>query len=104
MRSVATLAVLLALSTFPAIAEPNSVKKVNEKRLVFKGPESIAYLRTGEKVSDQPFSGIAFFDGDNWRAEVTYSNGVLHGPVSVVANNKIISQFEYINGKRFLKE
>lgn len=46
------------------------------------------------------FTGVAFSEGDNWRAEVTYVKGILHGPVLVVVDNKVLSQFQYMNGQK----
>lgn len=48
----------------------------------------------------KPFSGVAFVAEGNWRAEMTYLNGTLHGPVTVIVNNKLFSQFSYSNGVR----
>lgn len=87
--------------------------KANSTRLSFD-ENGLAYLniKTKRKTSDGYednvhgvlFSGVAFTEGDNWRAEVTYSNGILHGPVVVVGNNKVLAQFEYVEGKKVMKE
>ena len=87
--------------------------KANSSRLSFD-ENGLAYLniktkrKTAEGYEDNVrrvlFTGIAFTEGENWRAEVTYSNGILHGPVVVVANNKVLSQFEHVEGKKVVKE
>ena len=51
-------------------------------------------------LKGKPFSGVAFVAEGNWRAEMTYLNGVLNGPVTVIVNNKLLSQFSYSNGVR----
>jgi len=51
-------------------------------------------------LKGKPFSGLAFVAEDNWRAEITYLDGVLDGPVTVIVNNKLFSQFSYSNGVR----
>lgn len=73
---------------------------VNERRLVFQGEEGRAYLTTAGKVAPGPFTGVAFVEEEWGRAELTYSNGILHGPVVVVVRNRVFSQFEYVNGKK----
>lgn len=94
---------LLATVPLHAQGEPR-VKRVSSARLVFHGSPELAYLKTGEKVSAEPFEGIAFTEGDGWRAECTYSNGVLEGPVTVINRNKLLYSFEYKNGKKVLKK
>ena len=51
-------------------------------------------------LKGKPFSGVAFVAESNWRAEMTYLNGTLDGPVTVIVNNKLFSQFSYSNGVR----
>jgi hypothetical protein len=51
-------------------------------------------------LKGKPFSGVAFVAEANWRAEMTYLNGTLDGPVTVIVNNKLFSQFSYSNGVR----
>jgi len=51
-------------------------------------------------LKGKPFSGVAFVAESNWRAEMTYLDGVLDGPVTVIVNNKLFSQFSYSNGVR----
>lgn len=95
------------------------IKAVPVSRLVFK--KQIAYLRSGEKVAAEPFSGIAFVrtpamsktvtysngllhgpeytKGKNWDRFVTYSNGVLHGRELVVVGGRRFYNFNYTNGE-----
>jgi len=70
------------------------VKKVNSSRLIFSN--DLAFV----KNSNIPFSGIAFTEGENWRAEVYYKEGILDGEVVVVANKKLLSRFRYDKGKK----
>ena len=72
------------------------VKKVNSSRLIFSN--DLAFV----KHSDVPFSGIAFTEGENWRAEVSYKEGMLDGEVVVVANKKLLSRFRYDKGKKIV--
>jgi len=51
-------------------------------------------------LKGKPFSGVAFVADANWRAEMTYLDGTLDGPVTVIVNNKLFSQFSYSNGVR----
>ena len=90
--------------TAPLHAQEPAARKVNASRLVLQGQEQRAYLTTAGKVAPEPFTGVAFVEESWGRAELTYSNGILHGPVVVVANNKVLSQFEYVNGKKVLKK
>jgi len=94
--------------------------KVNSKRLTFdkKGVAFLAYkgevlqpnysLPEGWSYADgkitKPFSGIAFTEGDNWRAEVTYKDGILDGEVVVVANNKLLYRFRYEKGVKVVEK
>jgi membrane-bound ClpP family serine protease len=73
-------------------AEKDSPRKVNEKRLAYAGE-----IRT---LNGKPFSGVAFAEGDNWRAEMTYKDGILDGEVVVVANNRLLSRFRYDKGRK----
>jgi uncharacterized Fe-S cluster-containing radical SAM superfamily enzyme len=81
-----------------AWAEPESPakRKVNEKRLAYEGE-----IRT---LNGKPFTGVAFVEGDNWRAEMTYKDGILDGEVVVVANNRLLSRFRYEKGRKILDE
>jgi hypothetical protein len=65
---------------------------VSEKRLSLDGGKWC--------LKGKPFSGVAFVADANWRAEMTYLYGVLDGPVTVIVNNKLFSQFSYSNGVR----
>jgi hypothetical protein len=89
----------------PATAQDSAAGKVSGARLVH-GDGGRVYLkkRGGRGLEEQPFSGVAFYEGDRWRAEMTYSNGILHGPVTVVANNRLLSQFRYERGVKILDE
>ena len=77
-------------------------RKVNSQRLEL-GPKDLAYVKRGLFHEELPFTGIAFTEESNWRAEVTYKNGILDGPVVVVVNNKVFSQFRYDKGKKVVE-
>jgi len=77
-------------------------RKVNSQRLEL-GPKDLAYVKKSLFHEDLPFTGIAFTEGEGWRAEVTYKNGILDGPVVVVVNNKVFSQFRYDKGKKVVE-
>jgi len=77
-------------------------RKVNSQRLEL-GPKDLAYVKKSLFHEDLPFTGIAFTEGEGWRAEVTYKNGILAGPVVVVVNNKVFSQFRYEKGKKVVE-
>ena len=77
-------------------------RKVNSQRLEL-GPKDLAYVKKSLFHEDLPFTGIAFTEESNWRAEVTYNNGILDGPVVVVVNNKVFSQFKYEKGKKVVE-
>ena len=90
-------------SGFLALSQPDQpVRKVALSRLVTQNGSSAVYLKTGPKVADVPFTGVAFVEEDWGRAEMTYAGGVLHGPVTVIVRNKLFSQFEYKNGQKVL--
>ena len=46
------------------------------------------------------FSGCVFAEGDNWRAEWTYKEGVLDGPVQVTVDEKLLYRFYYEQGQK----
>ena len=107
-------AVLLVLLCLGAVAEePAKLPKANASRLTFD-EQGLAYLniktkrKTAEGYEDNVrkvlFSGIAFTEGDNWRAEVTYKDGILDGEVVVVANNKLLYRFRYEKGRKVLAD
>lgn len=94
-------------------------KAVPLSRLTFK--KQVAYLRTGEKVAAEPFSGIAYVRtpaatktvtysngllhgpehtrGKNWNKMVTYSNGILHGREIMIVGSRRFYNFSYTNGE-----
>jgi len=84
--------------------DAGQIRKVNSTRLIFQGTEQLAYLQTGGRVAQSPFTGVAFTEGDGWRAEVSYSAGVLHGPVTVIKGNRLLASFRYENGKKVLEK
>jgi hypothetical protein len=96
----------LLLSAFlsPAQEEEKNVRtrKVNSERIEL-GKDELAYVRKGLSHEEAPFTGIAFTEGSSWRAEVTYKDGILDGPVTVVVNQKVFSQFRYEKGKKVLE-
>jgi hypothetical protein len=105
------VAFLCLLCLVPCIKAEDTAKlpKANASRLTCD-EQGLAYLniktkrKTAEGYEDNVrkvlFSGIAFTEGDNWRAEVTYKEGILDGEVVVVANNKLLSRFRYERGKK----
>jgi len=101
---------LFSLLCLGALAEePAKLPKFDASRLTFD-EQGLAYLniktkrKTAEGYEDNVrkvlFSGIAFTEGNNWRAEVTYKEGILDGDVVVVANNKLLYRFRYERGKK----
>lgn len=103
----------MALAGVLTAGESEKLPRANSARLTFDD-EGRAYLniKTKKKTPDGYqdnvhrvlFSGIAFTEGENWRAEVTYKDGILDGPVSVVVNQRILYQFRYEQGRRVLGE
>jgi len=96
---------LLSVVLSPAQEEEKNQRgprKVNSQRLEL-GPKDLAYVKKSLFHEDLPFTGIAFTEESNWRAEVTYKNGILDGPVVVVVNNKVFSQFKYEKGKKVVE-
>jgi hypothetical protein len=95
---------LLSAVMSPAQDEEKNVRtrKVNSERIQL-GKDELAYVRKGLSHEEAPFTGIAFTEESNWRAEVTYKNGILDGPVVVVVNNKVFSQFKYDKGKKVVE-
>jgi len=106
----------VAVAQFPSIPPPDiygiydiKLPKANASRLTFD-EQGLAYLniktkkKTAEGYEDNVrkvlFTGIAFTEGDNWRAEVTYKEGILDGEVAVVANNRLLYRFRYERGKK----
>jgi hypothetical protein len=93
--------------------DAEKLPRANASRLTFD-EQGLAYLniktkkKTPEGYQDNVhrvlFSGIAFWNGDDWRAEVTYREGIPDGPVSVVAKNRVLSQFRYEKGRKVLGE
>ena len=87
------------------------VTKANASRLSFDD-RGLAYLniKTKRKKADGSgwednvrkvlFTGVAFWDEPWGRAEVTYSNGILNGEVTVVSRNRLLHQFRYQDGVR----
>ena len=94
---------MLVLLCLGAVAEePAKPVKVSASRLIsVDGVEYLAKRGTREP-GDKPFTGIAFHEGDNWRAEVTYKEGILDGEVVVVANNKLLYRFRHEKGRKVL--
>ena len=89
------------------------------RRLVFKA--QVAYLRTGNKVAEEPFTGSVVMQnqafvktmsysngllhgtehtrGNNWEKLVTYSNGVLNGKEVMIVGSRLFYGFVYTNGE-----
>ena len=105
------LVALMALVTQAEQVEQVATKvtKANASRLSFDD-RGLAYLniKTKRKKADGSgwednvrkvlFTGVAFWDEPWGRAEVTYSNGILHGQVTVVSRNRLLYQFRYQDG------
>ncbi len=105
----------VAEAQFPSLPPPDiygiydtNLPRANASRLTFD-EQGLAYLniktkrKTAEGYEDNVqrvlFNGIAFHEGDNWRAEVTYKDGTLEGEV-VVANHRLLYLFRYERVKK----
>ena len=106
------LALLLSVLTLTIFAQEALPRKVNSSRLCLDANGLVCLniktkRKTAEGYEDKIhkvlFSGIAFTEGTNWRAEVTYQDGILDGPVTVVVNLKVFSQFRYEKGKKVVE-
>lgn len=85
--------------------------KVSSSRLTFD-ENGLAHLnvktkrKTAEGYEDNIrkvlFSGIAFTEGDDWRAEVNYKEGILDGEVIVTLNKQPLYRFSYEKGEKVL--
>ena len=98
---------LAAFFVLPLLAQdaPTKTPRVRHSRLCLDDDGLacvVTNLKNGIQMSD-PFTGIAFWDESWGRAEVTYKDGVLDGPVVVVVNNKVFSQFRYDKGRKVLE-
>jgi len=99
--------VLSAFFALPSLAQdaPTKTPKVRHSRLSLDDEGLtcvVTQLKNNIRMSD-PFTGVAFWDESWGRAEVTYKDGILDGPVVVVVNNKILSQFRYDKGRKVLE-
>jgi len=113
MRPAVVLIVTLSLLSGALAEEPAKLTKANSSRLTY-GEDGLAYLKiktkrkTAEGYEDNIrkvlFTGIAFTEGDNWRAEVTYKEGILDGEVVVVANNRLLYRFRYEKGVKVVEK
>ena len=111
-RGVCLPVLALFLSVLTISAQEPQPRKVNSSRLCLDA-NGLACLniktkrKTAEGYEDKIhkvlFSGIAFTEGTNWRAEVTYKDGILDGPVTVVVNQKVFSQFRYEKGRKVVE-
>ena len=95
------LALFLSVLTLTISAQEAQPRKVNSERL--KLSNELFYVVTRGQLEAQPFTGIAFTEGSNWRAETTYQDGILDGPVTVVVNQKVFSQFRYEKGRKVVE-
>lgn len=82
-------------------AQETKARKANAGRLTYKG--EVAYLVTAGKTSDQPFTGTAFWEESWGRAEMEFVDGIPHGEVTVINNNKLLYRFRYEQGKKVLE-
>ena len=114
MSRMRPVVLLLSLLVAGALAEePAKPPKANSSRLTYD-ENGLAYLniktkrKTAEGYEDNIrrvlFTGIAFTEGENWRAEVTYKDGILDGEVVVVANNRLLYRFRYEKGVKVVGE
>ena len=101
-RGVCLPVLALFLSVLTISAQEAQPRKVNSGRL--KLSNELFYVVTKGQLEAQPFTGIAFTEGTGWRAEVTYQDGILDGPVTVVVNQKVFSQFRYDKGLKVLEK
>jgi hypothetical protein len=95
---------------------------VNSSRLSYD-ENGLAYLniktkrKTAEGYEDNVrrvlFTGIAFTEGDDWRAQVTYKEGILDGEVVVtsagtygpdITNRLLLHKFRYEKGVKVMVE
>lgn len=100
---------LVALMTLVAQVPAEKLPKANASRLVYD-QDGVAYLniktkrKTAEGYQDNthrvPFTGVAFWEESWGRAEVTYSNGIPDGEVTVVSRNRLLYQFRYEHGRK----
>jgi len=82
-------------------AQDKKPRPVRQSRLSYApGPDG----RERATLGGKNFSGVAFVEESWGRAEMTYQDGILNGPVTVIVRNKVFSQFEYQDGKKILKE
>lgn len=78
-------------------AEKPKERAVRHSRLeVEKAPDGKELVTLGDK----PFTGVAFWEESWGRAEVTYSNGIPDGEVTVVSRNRLLYQFRYDKGRK----
>ena len=89
----------------------------NSSRLSYD-ENGLAYLnvrtkrKTAEGYEDNVrkvlFTGVAVTEGDNWRADVTYKDGILDGRVLVSVKEgefwRLLHEFRYEKGKKILPE
>jgi len=107
------LMMILSFLSGALAEEPAKLPKANSSRLSYD-ENGLAYLniktkrKTAEGYQDNVikviFSGIAFTEGNNWRAEVTYKEGILDGEVLVVANDKLLYRFRYEKGVKVVEK
>jgi len=81
-------------------SSPEKIPKANASRLIYRGETAFLAKRGTREPSDKPFTGIAFWEGESWRAEVSFKDGIPDGEAVVVANNKVLSRFRYEGGRR----
>ena len=108
-------AFLLLWSAFSCLGQDESKARAVSSSRLTSDENGLTYLKvktkkkkaTGEGWEENVrlvlFTGKAFAEGDSWRAEWEYKEGILDGEVVVVANNKILSRFRYEKGKKILE-
>lgn len=70
---------------------------IDKKRAIQTVGEPTQYLRV-------LFTGVHFIKGEDWRAAVTYKDGILNGDVIVWSEDKELYRFRYEKGNKILPE
>jgi len=95
---VALVSLVPLVGLVPCMAEEGAKPRTaRASRLTFQAGERGDSVAT---LGGKPYTGIAFTEESWGRAEVTYSNGILHGPVTVIVRGRLYSQFSYDQGRR----
>jgi len=113
MRPAVVLIMILSVLS-GALAEEEHIFIKMKSSLLTYDENGLAYLKFRDRrktaegyeydVRTVLFGGIAFTEGDNWRAELTYKKGILDGEVVVWANNKFLYRFRYEKGVKVVEK